>query len=127
MHYALATSRGFPPAHTHAALLLLKLVASAFHGRPDAVDRLRRTSAQSVEEIRAARPPEGPLETFLHLLPRPLGDPERQLIALLLAKCRFITHAGLGERELGFLLARFAPNNHLISDERLSPIGHAIL
>ena len=124
LHYSITASR-FTLAQRHTLLLLLKLIASEFR-TPEATHLVKQYTSKSIAEIRA-HPAQGPLETFLHLLPRPIGDPERQTIALLLAKCRFVSQAGLDATELEFLVARFQGNNHVLSDERLRPIGHAIL
>lgn len=67
------------------------------------------------------------LETFLQLVPRPLNDMDRKVVQVLHEKYPYITQAGLTQMETTFLLERFQANNHVLSDERLMPMGHAIL
>lgn len=80
----------------------------------------------SKEPIPSSSLPEE-LETFLQLVPRPLNDEDRKVFQVLYEKYPFITQAGLTEKETTFLLERFQANNHVLSDERLMPMGHAIL
>jgi hypothetical protein len=128
LRYTLTTNR-YTSASAHACLLLLKFLATTFRDR-DAIDRLKTYTPMPVSETRATNnvptiPPD--LETFFHLLPRPLKQEDTQTIRILLSKFRFIAQQGLGEEHLGFLLERFQGNNHVIADERLVPVGHAIL
>lgn len=133
VQYTIKTT-GFTSPQAHACLLLLKLLASSFRD-VEATDRLKRYTPMSVEEIRSgdSNGVIGPsiiptsLETFFHLIPRPLQETDQETIRVLLEKYRFISQSGLDDRHLGFLLERFQGNNHVLSDERLKPIGHAIL
>lgn len=128
LRYTLTTN-GYTSAAAHACLLLLKFLATTFRN-PDALDRLKAYTPKPVSEIRATVsvstfPPD--LETSFHLIPRPLKEEDTRTIRILLSKFRFIAQQGLGEEHLAFLLERFQGNNHVMADERLVPIGHAIL
>ena len=67
------------------------------------------------------------LEGFLQLVPMPLQSADQKIINILYSRFTFIGQSGLTEKEIEFLLKRFQANNHVLSDERLKPIGHAIL
>ncbi|KAJ9101822.1 hypothetical protein QFC21_003161 [Naganishia friedmannii] len=66
------------------------------------------------------------LEGFLQLVPMPLQQADQKIINVLHSKFTFLAQSGLTEKETEFLLKRFQANNHVLSDERLKPIGHAI-
>lgn len=137
LHYAFKTT-GFTSSQAHACLLLLKLLSTYFRASSEAVERLKVYAGMTVKDIRSgtlkggeeAIPPSSlpeELETFLQLLPRPLNEMDRKIVQVLLEKYPFIAQAGLTETETTFLLERFQANNHVLSDERLMPMGHAIL
>jgi hypothetical protein len=135
LHYAFKTT-GFTSSQAHACLLLLKLISTYFRD-PEAVERVKLFAGMTIKDIRSGKlkgkevlPPSSlpeELETFLQLLPRPLNEMDRKIVQVLHEKYPFIAQAGLTETETTFLLERFQANNHVLSDERLLPMGHAIL
>jgi hypothetical protein len=110
-------------ADAHVGLLLTRLVFTHFVGHEVNKSHLADYKGLSIEEIRSAdhKGLDPRIRTFFELLPRPLSKGERSVLDLVSSK------VDLPKVELEFLLSRFSGNNHIISDERLRPIGHAIL
>lgn len=110
-------------ADAHAGVLLLRMVFT--HFGMDTINRrhLSECKDRSTEQIRAAdlNDLDSRIRAFFELLPRPLSTGEKTVLDLVCSK------VDLPKPELEFLLSRFSGNNHIISDERLRPIGHAIL
>lgn len=112
-------------ADAHAGLLLLKLVALHFHeDDPNARPQLLSAQSRTVEGIRNDGMSSTPsrLKWLFELLPRPLSIGECAVLDVVAAKLPYLPKSALE-----FLLCRFSGNNHVLSDERLRPIGHAIL
>jgi len=116
-------SQKITSADAHAGLLLLRLVFTHFERDTTNRRHLSDHKDRSIEEIRAAdfNDLDPRIQGFFELLPRPLSTGERSALDLVSSK------VDLPKAELEFLLSRFSGNNHIVSDERLRPIGHAIL
>lgn len=136
LHYTLKTT-DFTAAQSHTCFLLLRLL-SAFFRTARAVERLRACARMPFGQIRDAGLTaedadasdsrlSDDLEGFLQLVPMPLQSADQKIINVLYSRFTFIAQSGLTEKEIEFLLKRFQANNHVLSDERLKPIGHAIL
>jgi hypothetical protein len=78
----------------------------------------------TVEQIRSGGSSSTPsrLRLLVELLPRPLSKGEQLVLDVIGARV-----TDLSKSALEFLLCRFSGNNHVLSDERLRPIGHAVL
>ena len=124
IHYAFQAKQ-VSAADAHAGLLLLKLVALHFHDQvPDTRARLLSAQHLNAEQIRVVDPSSAfsRISLFFELLPRPLSNGDKVVLDVIASKV-----LDLPKTALEFLLCRFSGNNHVISDERLKPIGHAIL
>lgn len=107
--------------------MLLRLIGTYFDEKSLEVASLLQVQNMSVEELRSDKTRRTSLKdprlwTFYELLPRPLDKEEEVVLDVISGQFKHI-----GRMSLKFLLERFSGNNHVISDERLKPIGHAIL
>lgn len=61
---------------------------------------------------------------FLQLLPQPLTPAEHQFLEPVASLFKDL---GVSRSAVAYALARFRGNNHVVSDERLRPIGNVVL
>jgi hypothetical protein len=124
IYYSLQANRT-SSADTHAAKLLVRLISARFMNNAGHTERLAELSSKTMKEIRtlpATSKVENQVEVFFELVPSVLRAEEKVIVDLVSAKI-----ASIPKTSITFLLERFSSNNHIISDERLRPIGHAIL
>jgi hypothetical protein len=122
IHYTFQ-AKSVPAADCHAGLLLLRLVSEHFKKDSIGQRHLSQCVNLSIEKLRAANVDgiDSRIQVFFELLPRPLSASERLVLD------QVATKIDIPRAALEFLFTRFSGNNHVISNERLQPIGHAIL
>lgn len=129
LEYALATSK-LDEGDQLAATLLVRLLAGIISSQDESLMRLEEAaSVADPMELRTGRKDAGggaldeTFRQFLELLPQPLNEAESQ-VANIVAPF-FLDR--VSTPAITFAFERFRGNNHIVSDERLRPIGDAIL